>query len=85
MALVEEHLSEQVAKNVGKCIKMFAVKTEQQIETGPEAAQVIGKFNYLFVLLEKESSIFIEHILMTVLFKYFLQTCKSSAFSTALA
>ncbi|KAL1491355.1 hypothetical protein ABEB36_011963 [Hypothenemus hampei] len=42
MALVEEHLSEQMAKNVGKCIKMFAVKTEQQLSTGPEAAQVIG-------------------------------------------
>jgi len=43
VALVEEHLSEQVAKNVGKCIKMFAVKTEQQISNGPEAAQVLGK------------------------------------------
>lgn len=42
MALVEEHLNEQMSKNVGKCIKMFAVKTEQQIENGPEAAQVIG-------------------------------------------
>ncbi|CAG9771942.1 unnamed protein product [Ceutorhynchus assimilis] len=42
MALVEEHLSEQTAKNVAKCMKMFAVKTEQQLETGPEAAQVIG-------------------------------------------
>ncbi|XP_050312688.1 conserved oligomeric Golgi complex subunit 5 [Anthonomus grandis grandis] len=42
VALVEEQLSVRVAKNVSKCIKMFAVKTEQQIENGPEAAQVIG-------------------------------------------
>ncbi|CAH0557010.1 unnamed protein product [Brassicogethes aeneus] len=42
VALVEEHLSEKVSKNVAKCVKMFAVKTEQQLETGPEAAQVIG-------------------------------------------
>ncbi|XP_066261823.1 conserved oligomeric Golgi complex subunit 5 [Euwallacea similis] len=42
VALVEEHLNEQVAKNVGKCVKMFAVKTEQQISTGPEAAQVLA-------------------------------------------
>ncbi|XP_050507229.1 conserved oligomeric Golgi complex subunit 5 [Diabrotica virgifera virgifera] len=42
VALIEENLSEQIGKNVSKCIKMFAVKTEQQLETGPEAAQVIG-------------------------------------------
>nr|CAH7733118.1 unnamed protein product [Callosobruchus chinensis] len=42
IALVEENLSEQVSKNVAKCIKMFAVKVEQQVESGPEAAQVIG-------------------------------------------
>ncbi|VEN55179.1 unnamed protein product [Callosobruchus maculatus] len=40
IALVEENLSEQVSKNVAKCIKMFAVKVEQQVESGPEAAQV---------------------------------------------
>ncbi|CAG9858527.1 unnamed protein product [Phyllotreta striolata] len=42
VALVEENLSEQIAKNIAKCIKMFAVKIEQQLETGPDAAQVIG-------------------------------------------
>lgn len=42
VALVESVLSEKTAKNVGKCIKMFAVKTEQQLSTGPDAAQVIG-------------------------------------------
>lgn len=47
MALIEENLSEQISKNVAKSIKMFAVKTEQQLETGPEAAQVIGNVLYL--------------------------------------
>ncbi|XP_018576829.1 conserved oligomeric Golgi complex subunit 5 [Anoplophora glabripennis] len=42
VALIEQNLNEQTSKNVAKCIKMFAVKTEQQLETGPEAAQVIG-------------------------------------------
>ncbi|KAJ8964313.1 hypothetical protein NQ317_014825 [Molorchus minor] len=42
VALIEENLSEQIAKNVSKCIKMFCVKTEQQLETGPDALQVIG-------------------------------------------
>lgn len=42
VSLIEEHLSEQISKNVAKSIKMFAVKTEQQLETGSEAAQVIG-------------------------------------------
>ncbi|XP_076269956.1 conserved oligomeric Golgi complex subunit 5 four way stop [Rhynchophorus ferrugineus] len=42
VALVEENLSEQVSKNVGKCIKMFSVKTESKVENGVEAAQVIG-------------------------------------------
>ncbi|EFA03811.1 Conserved oligomeric Golgi complex subunit 5-like Protein [Tribolium castaneum] len=42
VALIEETLSEKICKNVSKSIKMFALKTEQQIETGPEAAQVIG-------------------------------------------
>ncbi|KAG5889011.1 hypothetical protein JTB14_033940 [Gonioctena quinquepunctata] len=42
VALIEENLSEQISKSVIKCIKMFAVKTEQQLETGPDAAQVIG-------------------------------------------
>lgn len=48
MALVEEHLSEQVAKNVGKCIKTFAVNTERHIGVGSEAAQVIGKWVFHF-------------------------------------
>lgn len=39
---MEENLSEKTAKNVSKCVKMYAVKTEQLIATGPEAAQVIG-------------------------------------------
>lgn len=47
MALIEQNLNEQTSKNVAKCIKMFAVKTEQQLETGPEAAQVIGRFFFL--------------------------------------
>lgn len=42
VALVEEILNEKVSKNISKCIKMFCVKTEQQISSGPEAAQVIG-------------------------------------------
>lgn len=42
MALVEDQLSEKVSKNVAKCIKVFAMKTEQQLSTGPDAAQVIG-------------------------------------------
>lgn len=42
VALVEENLSEKVCKNVSKSVKMFALKTEQQIETGPEAAQILG-------------------------------------------
>lgn len=45
VALIEEHLSNRVAKNVSKCINMFAVKTEQQLETGPEAIQVINNLN----------------------------------------
>lgn len=45
VALIEEQLSNRVAKNVAKCIKMFGVKTEQQLETGPEATQVIGNLN----------------------------------------
>lgn len=43
MALVEDALSTKVARSIGKCVKMFAVKTEQQLATGPDACQVIGK------------------------------------------
>ncbi|XP_044751811.1 conserved oligomeric Golgi complex subunit 5 [Coccinella septempunctata] len=42
VALIEENLSRKISKNVSKCIKMFAVKTEQQLDTGPDSAQVIG-------------------------------------------
>lgn len=42
VALIEDVLNEKVAKNISKCIKMFSVKSEQQISSGPEAAQVIG-------------------------------------------
>ncbi|KAK5645700.1 hypothetical protein RI129_004164 [Pyrocoelia pectoralis] len=42
VALVEDCLNKKVAKNVAKCIRMFAVKTEQQLVTGSDAAQVIG-------------------------------------------
>lgn len=42
MALVEENLLEKVAKNVAKCIKVYAMKTEQLLATGPDAAQVIA-------------------------------------------
>lgn len=54
VSLIEEHLSEQISKNVAKSIKMFAVKTEQQLETGSEAAQVIGIYWYfdIFLLLK---------------------------------
>lgn len=45
VALVEETLSEKIAKNLAKCIKLFAVKSEQQISSGPEAAQVIGQLH----------------------------------------
>lgn len=44
ISLVEENLSEQIARNAIKSIKMFAVKTEQQLETGSDAAQVIGMY-----------------------------------------
>ncbi|XP_060527805.1 conserved oligomeric Golgi complex subunit 5 [Cylas formicarius] len=42
VALIEEHLSENISKNVVKCIKMLVAKMEQQIENGPEAAQVLA-------------------------------------------
>ncbi|KAJ3656220.1 hypothetical protein Zmor_015314 [Zophobas morio] len=42
VALIEDNLSEKICKNVSKSIRMYALKTEQQIETGPEAAQVIA-------------------------------------------
>uniref|UniRef100_A0A1Y1KUH6 Conserved oligomeric Golgi complex subunit 5 n=1 Tax=Photinus pyralis TaxID=7054 RepID=A0A1Y1KUH6_PHOPY len=42
VALVEECLNEKIGKNVAKCIRMFAVKTEQQLITGSDAIQVIG-------------------------------------------
>ncbi|KAF5281574.1 hypothetical protein FQA39_LY05109 [Lamprigera yunnana] len=42
VALVEACLSEKMARNVSTCIRMFAVKTEQQLATGTEAAQVIA-------------------------------------------
>ncbi|XP_017779416.1 PREDICTED: conserved oligomeric Golgi complex subunit 5 [Nicrophorus vespilloides] len=42
VALVEETLVEKIAKNVTKCIKLYAVKTEQLLATGPDASQVIG-------------------------------------------
>lgn len=45
VALVEETLSDKVAKNISKCIKMYAVKTEQQLATGQEAANVIGSLS----------------------------------------
>lgn len=48
---MEENLSEQISKNATKSIKMFAAKTEQQLETGSEASQVIGKRNSFNVLL----------------------------------
>lgn len=48
VSLIEGNLSEHISKNVAKCIQMFAVKTEQQLETGSEAAQVIGKFTKIW-------------------------------------
>lgn len=45
MSLVEDNLSEKIGKNVSKCIRLFGVKSEQQIATGPDASQVIGKFH----------------------------------------
>ncbi|KRT82944.1 hypothetical protein AMK59_3911, partial [Oryctes borbonicus] len=42
VTLVEDYLNEKVSKNVVKGIKMYAVKTEQQLASGPEAAQVIA-------------------------------------------
>lgn len=47
VALVESNLSEKVAKNISKCIKMYAVKTEQQLATGSDANQVIGEVFHL--------------------------------------
>lgn len=52
VSLVEESLSEKVSKNVSKCIKMYAVKTEQQLATGKEAGQVIGEKGYYIFRLE---------------------------------
>lgn len=46
VTLVEENLSEKTGKNVSKCIRMFAVKTEQLVATGLEAAQVIGNLSH---------------------------------------
>lgn len=46
---MEATLSDKVAKNISKCIKMYAVKTEQQLATGTEAAQVIGNLRIVFV------------------------------------
>ncbi|KAI4465399.1 conserved oligomeric golgi complex component 5 [Holotrichia oblita] len=43
VTLVEDRLNEKVAKNVVKGIKMYAVKTEQQLASGGDAAQVIGQ------------------------------------------
>lgn len=42
VALVENELIEKSAKNIVKCVNMFAVKTEQKLSTGSDAAQVIG-------------------------------------------
>lgn len=42
VALVENELMEKSAKNIAKCVNMFAVKTEQKLSTGSDAAQVIG-------------------------------------------
>ncbi|KAK9869808.1 hypothetical protein WA026_003539 [Henosepilachna vigintioctopunctata] len=42
VALIEENLCDKISRNISKCIKMFAVKTEQQLDTSPESAQVIG-------------------------------------------
>ncbi|KAL3282359.1 hypothetical protein HHI36_005545 [Cryptolaemus montrouzieri] len=42
VALIEENLSEKISRNISKCIKMFVVKTEQQLDSGPDSAQVIG-------------------------------------------
>ncbi|XP_065163267.1 conserved oligomeric Golgi complex subunit 5 [Atheta coriaria] len=42
LALVETQLTEKIAKNVTKCIKLYAVKTEQLVATGPDASQVIA-------------------------------------------
>lgn len=46
MSLVEDNLAEKIAKNVSKCVRMFGVKTEHQIVSGPETAQVIGKIHF---------------------------------------
>ncbi|XP_018320552.1 conserved oligomeric Golgi complex subunit 5 [Agrilus planipennis] len=42
VALIDEVLTEKIVKNVSKCIRMFCVKTEQQVAVGPEAAQVLA-------------------------------------------
>ncbi|KAI4465405.1 conserved oligomeric golgi complex component 5 [Holotrichia oblita] len=53
VTLVEDRLNEKVAKNVVKGIKMYAVKTEQQLASGGDAAQVIVIHNNLtyYILL----------------------------------
>lgn len=48
MSLVEDNLAEKIAKNVAKCVKMFGVKTEHQIVSGPETAQVIGNYFFMY-------------------------------------
>ena len=51
VSLVEESLSEKIARNVSKCVKLYSVKTEQQIGSDAEVAQVIGKSNFNMVIL----------------------------------
>lgn len=46
---MENNLNEKVARNVAKCIKMYAVKTEQQLASGSEASQVIGKLLLVYI------------------------------------
>lgn len=43
MSLVEDNLSEKIGRNVSKCIRLYGVKSEHQIASGPDASQVIGK------------------------------------------
>jgi hypothetical protein len=44
VSLVDAQLSRTVANNVGNTVKLFCAKCEQQVVTGGEATQVIGKF-----------------------------------------
>jgi conserved oligomeric Golgi complex subunit 5 len=49
VSMVESHLNKVVASNVANTIKLFCTKCEQQVVTGSESTQLIGKKCTCFV------------------------------------